>query len=256
MPVAVSWLARVDQLSKLPFAVSQIVSIHLETGKRDEYTTGPASSLRHTFCPTATSGTPLRRRRSPAWLIPRLPGEVPDHSALALLVARRQAGGLREDRQPAAAPASAALQLGPKYDYFYGDVFPSFSKDGLLVITSKDTDSSIVVQKADGTDRHVVFKAETNCKSNESGPCGDMTGVGFAPSWSPDGQWIVFGFGGYLRMRNTSVAKIMMVKRDGTGLTELTSGTPNTGFPALARRQGSCVPLLGAERGRVAHHEY
>jgi Tol biopolymer transport system component len=235
MPVAVSWLARVDQLSKLPFAVSQIVSIHLETGKRDEYTTGPGLKLAPYFLPDGNIGyttkaaqvsgvayTKTGPAKFPTTL--RSPSWSPDGKQVVYEKIDNQP---RPQHQP-------LYSWDPKYDYFYGDVFPSFSKDGLLVITSKDTDSSIVVQKADGTDRHVVFKAETNCKSNESGPCGDMTGVGFAPSWSPDGQWIVFGFGGYLRMRNTSVAKIMMVKRDGTGLTELTSGTPNTGFPSFS----------------------
>ena len=61
----------------------------------------------------------------------------------------------------------------PDYEYRYTDVFPSFSKDGTLLITNKDADSSIVTMDADGGNKRVVYKA--------------VGGVAFAPSWSPDG---------------------------------------------------------------------
>ena len=51
-------------------------------------------------------------------------------------------------------------------------------------------------------------------------------------TWSPDGQWIAFGYVGYLQSRKTQGAKIMMVKRDGTNAQDLTDGLPNSGFPS------------------------
>ena len=235
MAVAVSWLARVDQLSKLPFAVSQIVSINLETGKRTELTKGPGLKLAPQLLPDGRVGyttkasqvsgvaytqgavpTFPKNMRSPAW--------SPDGKQV---VYEKIDNTPRPQYQP-------LFSWDPNYEYHYTDVFPSFSKDGELLVTAKDTDSSIAIMNKDGSNKRVVFKASTNCTSNENGPCGAMEGVAFAPSWSPDGQWIVFGFGGYLRARNTSIAKLMLVKRDGTGLTELTNGTPNAGFPSFS----------------------
>jgi Tol biopolymer transport system component len=42
------------------------------------------------------------------------------------------------------------------------------------------------------------------------------------------------GFGGFLQDRYQKPAKLMLVKRDGTGLQSLTEGEPNTGFPSFA----------------------
>jgi Tol biopolymer transport system component len=120
----------------------------------------------------------------------------------------------------------------PKYQYRYTDVFPSFSKDGTLLVTNKDEDSSIVTMNAEGGNKHLVFKSSTGCNGTPAGPCGAMDGVAFGPSWSPDGQSIVFSFGGFLQIRGKSIAKIMTVHRDGTDVQDLTSGNPNAGFPS------------------------
>lgn len=122
----------------------------------------------------------------------------------------------------------------PNYDFRYTDVFPTFSKDGVLALTSKDVNSSIVTMNVDGTNQHLVYSSGSECRDHSNGPCGAFVGVAFAPSWSPDGQWLVFGVGGYLVGRNTSIAKIMMARKDGSDVTELTSGTPNAGFPSFS----------------------
>jgi Tol biopolymer transport system component len=67
----------------------------------------------------------------------------------------------------------------PNYEFRYTGVFPSFSQDGTLLLTTKDADSSIATMKADGSDKKVIFKA--------------VEGVAFAPSWSPNGSRIAFG---------------------------------------------------------------
>jgi Tol biopolymer transport system component len=106
-----------------------------------------------------------------------------------------------------------------EYEYRYTDVFPSFSKDGKLLLTEKDDNSSIAIMDADGSNRRRIFNAGED-------------GEAFFPNWSPDGQWVAFGYGGYFQDRKTKAAKIMLVKRDGTELQDLTDGTPNAGFPA------------------------
>ena len=43
---------------------------------------------------------------------------------------------------------------------------------------------------------------------------------------------MVFGFGGFLKSRETRAAKLILVNRDGTAPTDLTDGLPNAGFPS------------------------
>lgn len=66
----------------------------------------------------------------------------------------------------------------PDHEYRYTDVFPSFSKDGTLLVTNKNVDSSIVTMNADGANKHLVFQSATHCKANPLGPCGAMHRVG------------------------------------------------------------------------------
>lgn len=230
MPVESTWDARVFGLSAR--ATSQIVSIDLSTGKRIEQTTGPGLKLMPQFLAdgrigfltkagkdegisyTRGTGTFPGSLRSPAW--------SPDGKQVVFE---------KVDYSPR--PQNQLLySWEPAHEYRYTDVFPSFSRDGTLLVTSKDVDSSVVTMDADGGNRHVVFQSSAPCNASTAATCGAMSGVAFAPSWSPDGQWIAFGFGGYLQARKTAIAKIMMARRDGTEIQELTSGTPNAGFPS------------------------
>ena len=71
---------------------------------------------------------------------------------------------------------------GSKCEYRYSDVFPNFSKDGELVIFDKALNSSIAIMEAEGSNRQRIFNADS--------------GAAFMPTWSPDDQWIAFGYGG------------------------------------------------------------
>jgi Tol biopolymer transport system component len=56
----------------------------------------------------------------------------------------------------------------------------------------------------------------------------------FHPTISPDGQWIAFGVGEWFQQRNTSIAKIMRVRRDGSDPEMLTDGSVHSGFPSYS----------------------
>ena len=51
--------------------------------------------------------------------------------------------------------------------------------------------------------------------------------------WSPQGDAILFGLGQYFRNRAQG-AQVAMIKPDGSGLREVTSGANNNGFPSYA----------------------
>ena len=111
----------------------------------------------------------------------------------------------------------------PDMEMQYTDVFPRFSRDGRLAISdirnlATTATASISVMNADGTDRKIIFQ--------------DGSGAAMVPTWSPDGQWVAFGFGGFFGARETEPAKVMMVRADGSGQArDLTKGLPNSGFP-------------------------
>jgi len=137
-----------------------------------------------------------------------------------------------KQNQPIFSP-DAAFQIR-----FSGE-FPAVSSAGKLVLspfgevgagTNTPFDKiAVYVSDMDGTNRKQVYQ--------EDG------GGAFAPAWSPDGQWIVFGYGTFFNARELKTARLMMIHADGTGKKILTDGATNAGFPAF---------LLTARRSSIA----
>lgn len=216
IPIEDTWAARRPPLAKK--ATSQIVSVSIETGKRVEHTSGPGLKLEPQYISEDNIG----------YLTKAIP-----NAGLTYTVGNSVQGDMRspswspngkeviyekEDYTPW--PQNTILNSWDEnYEYRYTNVFPNFSKDGKLVVTQKDVDGSIATMDEDGSNKKIVYAP-------------DKGNAAFAPSWSPDGQWIAFGYGGYLQSRKTQGAKIMMVKRDGTNAKDLTDGLPNSGFPS------------------------
>ena len=217
IPVEQTWAAHWPGQDRT--TTSQIVSVRLGSGERQAHTDGPGLKVMPQFLTneaigylakagatqglayTASTGLVTGDMRSPAW--------TPDG---------KQVVYERVGFQPR--PQNLPLySWDPNYEYRYTDVFPSFSTGGKLLVTRKDGDSSLDIMDPDGSNRREVFPANG--------------GSAFSPSWSPDGQFIVFGYGGFLQSRRQP-AKIMMVRQDGTSLTTLTEGIPNAGFPSWA----------------------
>ncbi len=218
IPVEQTWKAHWPGV--VATTTSQIVSVNVATGARTERTSGPGLKINPQFLTPDTIG----------YLVKAGPNE-------GLVYVGGGAAVKRKLRSPSWSPDGKTVvyeqvSFRPRpqnkrlyswdanYEYRYTDVFPSFAKDGKLLITDKNVDSSVAIMDADGSNKFRPFVAEG--------------GSAFAPSWSPDGQWIVFGFGGFLQDRYQKPAKLMRVKRDGTDLQSLTEGEPNTGFPSYA----------------------
>ncbi len=220
VPVELTFAARMPSAAAVS---SQIVSIEVATGARTEHTAGPGLKVMPQFITRdrigylvkagpkeglAYTGSPIEapgRMRSPAW--------SPDGSQVVYQ---------REDFTPR--PQNQRLySWDPDHEYRYTDVFPSFSRDGTLVVTDFESKlgnpaSSISIMAADGSNRRRVF--------------GDFRGTAYSPAWSPDGQWLAFGFGGFLNARNNNPGKIVRVRADGSRAEDLTEGVPNAGFPS------------------------
>jgi Tol biopolymer transport system component len=200
-------------------ATSQIVSVDLETGERQELTSGPGLKLLPQYAADDnigylikagdnegvgyTNGEGFREAlRSPSW--------SPDGTTV-----------IYEKQDWTPRPQNKLLYSWmPDVEYRYTDVFPSFSVDGKLVVTEKDDNSSIAVMDADGSGRQRIFENEKS--------------YSFAPTWSPDGESLIFGYGGYFQERKFTGARLMFINRDGSNAEALTDGTPNAGFPSYS----------------------
>jgi Tol biopolymer transport system component len=211
---------------------SQIVSVDVATGARIDHTAGPGFKVFPQFLNARdiayhikggplegiyyTSGKPMIKAtlRSPAW--------TPDGSQL-----------IYEKNSFKSRPQNLPLySWDPNWNYRYTDVFPALSKEGELVFTDKARNSSLVVMRPDGSNRQVVFEIATSGIDPAMAARG-LAGA-FQPAWSPDGQWIAFGLGQWFQARRTGTAKIMRIRRDGSGVEELTDGKLNCGFPSYS----------------------
>ena len=220
VPTAQTFAARIYAQGMV---TSQIVSVDVDSGARVEHTSGPGLKVSPQYLsmdriaylvkagPNAglafTSGAAGMKGmlRNPAW--------SPDGTGV---VYQKVDFTARPQNQP-------LYSWDPDIEVQYTDVFPRFSRDGKLAISdiknlATTATASISVMNADGSGKKVVFS--------------DKSGAAFVPTWSPDGQWIAFGFGGFFNARETVPAKLMMVRSDGSQKSkDLTKGLPNSGFP-------------------------
>jgi len=78
---------------------------------------------------------------------------------------------------------------------------------------------TLVVANADGSGRHVIYE-------------GPLTEDATGPAWSPRGDTILFGLGGFFQRAQIKSAQVMSIHTDGAGLEALTLGDASNGMPS------------------------
>jgi Tol biopolymer transport system component len=227
------WVLRPDLLLQCD---SQIVSVDVASGERTLHTSGPGFKLSPQY-------------RSADEIVYRRKGGPDDglYSTLAGSAVVKITGM----RTPCWSPDGQQLvyekftwrgwkQDQPLYswdaarEYRYTDVWPAFSKDGWMVLTAKGDDCSVDVMRPDGSERRRVYSVAQQSGLDMGLVKRGLAGA-FFPVWSPDGEWIVFGVGEWFTQRGKGRAKLMRVKRDGSGLEPLTDDSIfNAGFPSYS----------------------
>jgi len=86
----------------------------------------------------------------------------------------------------------------------------------------------LVVANADGSNRRTIYQ----------GPVADDLA---GPAWSPRGDTILFGAGGFFQRAQIRTARLMTIRPDGSGLTALTSEVENAGMPSWSPDGGQVV---------------
>jgi Tol biopolymer transport system component len=226
------WVLRPDLLL---MTESQIVSVDVATGTRTEHTTGPGFKFGAQYLSddeivyrrkggpqdglhSTVAGKPpvkIERLRTPCW--------SPDGKRV--VYEKFTWRGWRQN-QP-------LYSWEPGIEYRYTDVWPAFSHDGMLALTDKHNVSSVVVMKPDGSERKVIYDTAKSGLDQTLLRRG-LAGA-FYPVWSPDDEWVVFGLGHWFTQRGIGGAKLMRVRRDGTGAEALTDdGIFNAGFPSYS----------------------
>jgi Tol biopolymer transport system component len=206
----------------VPTPVSQIASVDVITGARKELTTGPGLKVEPQFVHDEV-----------AYLT-----KAGDHAGLGFT--KRGFGAAGHMRNPAWSPDGnrvvyQKLDFAPrpqnqplfsknaqKFEFASSNLFPAFSPRGKLATTidfNGVDHAALSLMDADGGHAQRIFD--------------DKSGMAFAPAWSPDGQWIAFGFGIFFEGR-TKPARVMMMRADGSERRELTDGSANSGFPSFS----------------------
>ena len=209
-------------------ATSQIVEIDVASAARKVLTQGPGLKTNPHYL----------RADAVAYLLKASPKEGPPAGIVYADGSRGPAG---EVRNPSWTPDGKHIvyyrfdatnraqytrlhSWDSRREYRYTDVFPTLCrKSGQLALTDLDfpfgnPTASLSVMNIDGSARKKVFQRQD--------------GASLLPTWSPDCQWIAFGFGTFFGGRGFAPANVFMVKADGSQSKQVTQSKVNAGFPA------------------------
>ncbi|CAK1356371.1 unnamed protein product [Cercospora beticola] len=144
-------------------------------------------------------------------------------------------------------PSHKPFSPDPEWIYAIGRQFPTTSPDGEKIAFPDPFRENVVI--ANVSDLHHADNEDLkNITIPAAGPIRNLTNNLQAPleviqpAWSPDGEWIAFGAGGYFQQRRQHAAAIYRVKADNSSLPErLTVLRNNSGFPSYSHDGNSIV---------------
>jgi Tol biopolymer transport system component len=208
-------------------AGSSIVSVDVTTGRRTVHASGPGQNVSPQFIAPDRIAYLARSGRATAALAftsgeAGAPADVanpawsPDGQQVVY-----HAGQMATMHHYSRTPGETAMGIDPRFELVYASGFPAVSPDGGTVAVSERTPSgdrmALVMWDADGASPQRVY-------------ADDVTVMGL--EWSPDGQRLAFGAGGFFGRRTSQPAQIMTIGPDGSDPKAVTMGPGNAGFPS------------------------
>ncbi len=209
---------------------SRVVSVDVGSGERTEHASGPGLKLSPQFLAADRVG--WLAKSGPAATIAfsdggkGATGDIgnPSWSHDGRRVVYQQ-GPIATIARPRA-PGEVLAGRDPGFELRYASGFPAVSPDGRRLVVSErtgrgrpDDRTGLAVWGTDGADPRRIFRGDGSVMS---------------PQWSPDGEWIVFGAGGYFGARRTRPGRVMVVRPDGSDPRAVTEGPLNAGFPSFS----------------------
>ncbi len=209
-------------------STSQIVEINVATGEKTALSSGSALKTNPHYLPGGKT----------AWLIKATPMNGPEPGIVYADGSRGPKGLVRNPSWSPDGKRVVYYRFGAvnrpqntrlyswnqDYEYRYTDVFQAVCPaNGRMALTDLDfpfgnTNASISVMDRNGGNRSKVFQRQD--------------GAALMATWSPDCQWIAFGFGVFFGGRGFAPANVFMVKADGSESKQVTQSKVNAGFPA------------------------
>ncbi|KAH8434853.1 TolB family protein [Aspergillus melleus] len=129
------------------------------------------------------------------------------------------------------------------WEYRFTDVFPQLSMQNQLAITQKQLGNSSVVTMTPSADNlQLIYDSLDNDMINTGHNAQGLAGA-FQPSWSPDGEWLVFGLGSWFTQRGAYGGWLIRATANGSYTEVLTNSTSdlsanstaiNSGFPSFS----------------------
>jgi len=220
MEIQDTHLARVAGLGKP--VDSQIVSVDIATGARQEHTSGPGLKVSPQFLSENRIGYVMKegsriglaftagdqgasgKMRNPCW--------------------SRDGKGVVYQKWSSEWPQNRQLfSIDTEFELADSAPFPAYSHDGRkIAVTDLGTGflgmTSVSVMDADGTNAKLIFPGEEGA-------------FALGPQWSPKDDWIAFGQGSFFLPRGRP-ARVMLMRPNGSELHELTRSEGNSGFPS------------------------
>lgn len=151
------------------------------------------------------------------------------------------------------------------WEYRFTDVFPQLSIHNQLAITQKQLGNSSVVTMSPSADNHqLIYDALDNDMVNTGQNAQGLAGA-FQPSWSPDGEWLVFGLGSWFTQRGAYGGWLIRATANGSHTEVLTNSTAdlaanttaiNSGFPSFSHDGNKVVfRVWGAQSSKGAQSQ-